>query len=170
MTSISAPSIGNDLRAARTGNGQALQPVANDEIGSKLTLAIANRFRQERHHARVALHSRCKAKVVGADADAMDQVGENSEFDPCFTKRRQHLFDVAEEKSVRADDKNALTFERKTMGVKQIRSAMQRNNGLACSWSALNNKHARKWCTNDFVLLTLNRRDNVTESTGTRRF
>ena len=80
------------------------------------------------------------------------------------------MFDVAKEQTVWTNDKDALSFEWESMRVEQVRSAMQRDHGLARSRPTLHNKDSRKRGANDFVLLALNRCDDVTEATRASRF
>jgi hypothetical protein len=78
------------------------------------------------------------------DADIRNEVSKNCEFDTSFTKRWKHLFDVAKEQSVRANDENTLALEWEAVGVEQVRSTMQRNDGLASAGTTLHNENTRK--------------------------
>ena len=77
------------------------------------------------------------------ERDVGDEVGEHNLLDTRFTKTGQNTTDVTQKKAVRADDQHALIFQWETMGVEQIRSAVQRHDRLACAGTTLYNQNTR---------------------------
>ena len=145
---------------------QVARAIGNDEVFAQRTLAIADRIRDDTRHAHVTLHTTGLVRLTQADAVTGNEIGENLLLDSCFTERRQHALDVAEEHTVRSDHEHALVFEWETMRVQQIRGAVQRDDRLAGSGATLHDEHARMRRANDLVLFRLDRRDDVTELTG----
>ena len=84
-----------------------------------------------------------------------------------FTKRRQHLVDVVQERGARADDEHARSGQRAAMRVQQVGGAVQRDGGLACAGAALHHHGAADVGTDDLVLLALDGGDDIGHLAGT---
>ena len=130
VTAIAAARLVDDASALLAGEAKPLQSVAENEVGAQATTAITHRSVQHPSHAQIALDARGRAAVVSEEPRFGHEVGEDRELDTGLAERRQHLFDVAEEQPVGPDDEHALAFERKAMGVEQVRGAMERHHGL----------------------------------------
>jgi hypothetical protein len=89
------------------------------------------------------------------------EVSDGGEHDVGLAERRQDAADVVEEGRVRAHHQHAVTFHLFTMGVKQVRDAVQRHHGLTGTRSTFDDQNALMVEADDLVLLGLNRRHDV---------
>jgi hypothetical protein len=85
-----------------------------------------------------------------------------------LAERRQHLRDVREERPVGPHDEHAAAPQPVTVGVEQVRGAVQADGGLAGPWRALNADRLDDVGAHDLVLLRLDGRDDVAHRSGAR--
>jgi hypothetical protein len=116
------------------------------KVGTQRSLPIRDRIVDEITHAIFALELdglATVARLVGpAELDARDQVSQHRLLDTGLAERRQDAFDVPQEHTVRPKDQHALVFERESMRVQKVCSAVQRNDSLAGARATLHDKHA----------------------------
>ncbi len=99
VTSVAPTGLVDDATALLASESQSLQPVADHEIGTKASAAVADRSTEDPRHAQVALDPSRDAAVVALEPLLGNEVREDGELDSGLAERRQHLFDVAEEQA-----------------------------------------------------------------------
>ena len=147
----------------------------HDEVFTKRPLAVGDGLVDDQADAQVALHA-CRERIVGSvdriacPLHVVHQIGEHDLLDTGLAQRRQHTLDVAQEYAVGPDDQHALIFQRETIRVEQVGSAVQRDDGLAGAGTTLHHQHAGLWAADDLVLLALDGGDDVAQLAGAATF
>ena len=135
-------------------------------VARERVLAIAQRTLDHTGHAGVALDDRGKRVVRGAHTELRLEPGGGGEAHFVFTERRQHLVDVAEEDRTRPDEEHTLAPEPLAVRVEEIRHAVQRDRGLPGAGTAAHDQHPGHIGSDRFVLLGLDRGDDVAHAPG----
>ncbi len=141
---------------------EALAPQLDDDRLPQATLPGPHRPGDDLDHAAVALEGGEGGPFGGARAcrAGIERRGRG-EGDGVLAEGGQHLFDVAEEDGVRADEQHPLSFEAQPMAEQQVGGPVEGDGRLARAGTSLHHERAGQFRPYDGVLLGLDRGDDV---------
>ena len=166
MGAVPAAGLTDDPLADLAGHPHPADADPHRQIVTPRPLAIPQGGPHDARHPKVALHPGGRRPIASGDADVAEQVGQHRHLHTRLTERRENLLDVAEEQAVGPDHEDALAVEREPVGVEEVGSAVEGDDGLAGSRAALHDEHTGQRCADDLVLLGLDRADDVGEPAG----
>ena len=156
-------------RLCATESRSPLQTEADDQVIAQRSLAVTHGLAEDLVHTQVAFDAGDPLDVEAPNPDIWYQIAQHRKLYTSLTERRQDLLDVGEEDPVGTDDEYALALQWEPVGVKQVGRAVQCHHRLASARAALDDQRAWHRRPDHFVLLTLNRGDDVAQTAGPRR-
>ena len=99
-------------------------------------------------------------------ASTWEQSADGGQHDIVLAERRQHLVDVAEKGSTRADYQNSAPGQLLTVGIEKVGGPMERDHGFPGARSAFDDEYPAPVFADDAVLIGLDGGDDVTHVPG----
>ncbi len=155
-----------DAAAVPARDSQAHAVEGEGHVLARRSLAVRERAIEHGRHPHVALDRRGR-RILGADGgEAGLQPGDRGELDLVLAEGRQDLFDVAQEHRARTDEEHPVDPQLTAVGVEQVRSAVERDGGLAGARAARDDQGAGQLGPDGLVLLGLDRGHDVAHPAG----
>ena len=134
---------------------------------SRHLLTIRHRTLNNLHHAQIALQRGNRAVLLRHSTQTRVQGRQRSHHHAGLTQRRKHTLDIPHERIRRTNHQHASLRQALTVRVQQVRRTMQRHSSLTGTRATLHNTHTRQLRADNRILLSLNRRHNITHAAGT---
>ena len=98
-----------------------------------------------------------------------DEVADGHLDDSGLSKGGENLLDITQEGSRRSNDQYSRTLKAFALGVEQVGCAVKSNGSFSGSRSSLDDEDSTVTCSDDSVLLALNRCDDIAHSSASCR-
>ena len=135
-------------------------------VASGHALALSNSRADHVGHVCPAFDHRNVIALTGGDPHATHEPGESGRHRARFAERRQHVVDITQKGRRWTDEQHPTPLQQFAVVVEQVRSAVKRNRRLSGARSTLDHERTLERRTNNRILLSLDRCDDVAHPSG----